>query len=291
MTGHGAKTGKGCISTPSVGYPTSTSYVRPSVCPMSATPVLSWNRMPGISRYIVWFAQDENFTTTEIQPISTRNTMLALDYREKPAPDKIALPESQSGRPYFWHVQACRADNVCSPRPDSLTVGIGGAAAFGKASPSVTGLGASDGGQDDISFFWHDYLASNEAAGSHGEAGHQTARDYTVQVATDPGFANVIDSSDGRPDDLHGRQGSLYPQGTIYWRVRANDAQKNALPWSAAATLTKSTAGIGLAAPVNGVSVAGSTPFEWIAQSFGQLLHAGGLPERGHRLLPRQPSS
>lgn len=267
MTGHGARTGKGCVSTPSIGYPTTASYVRPSVCPMSATPVLSWDRMPGIDRYVVWFAQDENFTTTEIQPRATRNTMLSLDYREKPSPNKIALPESQSGRPYYWHVQACRSDDVCSPRPDSLNVGIGGAAAFAKASPSVTGLVASDGGQDDISFYWHDYLTSNEATGSHGEPGHQTARQYTVQVATDPGFANVINSATvDQATFTSGKE--LYPQGTIYWRVRANDAQENALPWSAPASLTKSTSPIALTAPVNGVTVAGSTPFEWTAQSF-----------------------
>lgn len=265
MTGYGAKTGKGCLSTPSIGYPTSSSYVRPSVCPMSATPVLSWNRMPGIDRYVVWFAQDENFTTTEVQPITTRNTMLTLDHRERT--QKIALPESQSGRPYFWHVQACRPDGVCSPRPDSLAVGIGGAAAFGKTSPSVTGLASSDGGQDDISFYWHDYLTSNEASGSYGEPGHQTARDYTIQVATDPGFANLIDTATvDQATYTAGKE--LYPQGTIYWRVRANDPQTNALPWSAPASLTKSTSPIALAAPVSGVTVAGSTPFEWAAQSF-----------------------
>lgn len=266
MSGPGARnSATGCTSTPSVGYPTSPSYVRPSVCSMGATPVLSWDRMPGISRYVVWFAQDENFTTTEVQPIATSNTMLTLDYREKN--ERIALPESQSGRPYFWHVQACRPDGVCSPRPDSLVVGIGGAAAFGKTSPLITGLASSDGSQDDISFSWHDYLASNEVSRSYGEAGQQTARDYTVQVATDPGFANVIDTA--TVDQATYTAGKvLYPQGTIYWRVRANDAQKNALPWSAPASLTKSTAPIAPSAPVNGVTVAGSTPFEWAAQSF-----------------------
>lgn len=268
MTGPGAKdSGRGCISTPSVGYPTSGTYTHPSVCEgMAATPVLSWNAMPGATNYIVWFAQDENFTTTEVQPIPTNNTMLALDYRERTSPDKILLPESESGRPYFWHVQACGLSG-CSPRPDSLSVGIGGSAAFGKTSPAVTGLSATDATKDDISFSWHDYLNSNEAIWSHNERGTQTARQYNVQVATDPGFANVIDNV--TVDQATYTAGSdLYPQGTIYWRVRAIDAQKNSLPWSAPSFLTKSTPPITLTAPVSGVLVAGTTPFEWAAQSF-----------------------
>lgn len=270
MSGHGAKdAGKGCVSTPSVGYPTSSAYTRPSVCAMGATPVLSWNRMPGISRYVVWFAQDENFTTTEVQPIGTYNTMVSLDYREKLSSDMIALPESQSGRPYYWHVQACRPDGACSPRPDSLVVGIGGAAAFSKASPAVHSLSASASDQDDISFYWSDYLDTNVASTSFGEPGNQTARDYSVQVATDPGFANIIDSASvDQATYTAGKK--LYPQGTIYWRVRANDAQKNALPWSAPASVTKSTSPTSLLTPVGSIAVSGGTPFEWSPQDFAR---------------------
>jgi hypothetical protein len=270
MSGHGAKAaGKGCVSTPSVGYPTSPNYVRPSVCAMGGTPVLSWDRMPGISRYVVWFAQDENFTTTEVQPFGTYNTMASLDYREKSSSNMIALPESQSGRPYYWHVQACRLDGVCSPRPDSLVVGIGGAAAFSKASPAVHNLSASASDQDDISFYWSDYLDTNATSTFYGEAGNQTAREYSVQVATDPGFANVIDSA--TVDQATYTAGKkLYPQGTIYWRVRAKDAQENALPWSAPASVTKSTPPTSLSAPVGGVAVSGGTPFEWAPQDFAR---------------------
>lgn len=270
MSGHGAKdAGKGCVSTPSIGYPTSSTYVRPSVCAMGATPVLSWDRMPGISRYVVWFAQDENFTTTEVQPISTYNTMVSLDYREKSSSDTIALPESQSGRPYYWHVQTCRTDGYCSPRPDSLVVGIGGAAAFSKASPAVQSLSASAPDKDDISFFWKDYVDTNLASTFNDEPGTQTARNYSVQVATDPGFANVID--DATVDQTTYTAGrKLYPQGTIYWRVRANDAQKNALPWSAPASVTKSTPPTSLSAPIGGAAVSGGTPFEWSPQDFAR---------------------
>lgn len=271
MTGTGARNPQfGCESTPSRGFPESSdesAYVAPSICDnLPTTPVFSWTRQPDIDHYVVWFAQDENFTTTKYQPVVTWNTMLALDDR-RASGDPWALPDSESGHPYYWYVQPCRADGWCGPRPDSQATGVSGAAAFQKVSPAVEPLESSRADGTDISFTWRDYRDTNAAADGKGEASQQSAQTYRVQVDTEPSFSSPIDTAT-IDQTTFTAPFKLYPEGRLFWRVQARDGNDNPLPWSVPQELVKRTPPIGRTSPADGVTVAGTVPLEWQAQAF-----------------------
>lgn len=255
---------KGCKSTPSVGYPESTtSYTKPSVCVFSATPVLSWERQANISFYRVWFAQDENFSTTELQPFETKNTIAALDFDT----DRAQLSDNESGNPYYWYVQPCRADG-CGPSPVSQHPGLSGAASFRKISPKITGLTTSSGSGNDISFFWNDYHDVNEGVLSYGERGTQSAHTYHIVVDNERGFSEPHLDEATVDQTTYTSAKKLYPEGKLFWRVQAIDTEKNPLTWSDPAELTKSSPSVTLRSPVGSAAVAGSTPLEWGAQAY-----------------------
>lgn len=259
---------QGCVSQPSVGFPDSGSYTRPSVCVgMSGTPVFSWDRQPNMDYYVVWFAQNENFTTTEVQPIVTSNTMLAIDTR-KASGDPIQLPDQQANRPYYWVVQPCRIDEDCSPSPRSQDPGVSGAAAFQKASPAITGLTASDPAGNDISFSWADYHDVNQNTWSYNERGIQSAQTYHIVVDNEPGFSEPYLDEATVDQTVYTSPSKLYPEGKLFWRVQAIDTQGNPLTWSSPAELIKSSPPVALRSPLGGGAVSGSTPLEWGALAF-----------------------
>ncbi|WP_426244127.1 Ig-like domain-containing protein [Nocardioides sp. LHG3406-4] len=235
-------------------------------CPaLRATPVLSWDPMPGAAEYRVFFAQDENFTTSEIRnPIRTAYSRLAL----KLSDEVSALPESQAGKPYFWYVQPCDAFDNCGPTPVSQPAPLPGTVSFVKASPAVTGLAANNVAGHDVTFTWDDYLASNLANGSMGEAGIQTALDYHVQVDDEPSFSAPYVDEKYVDQTTYTAYDDLYPERTLYVRVQARDSEKNGLTWSPTVTFTKSSPPVALQSPVGGAAVAGTTPFEWAPQAF-----------------------
>src|SRR5204863_3744439 len=64
------------------------------------------------------------------------------------------------------------------------------------------------------------------------------AREYRLQVAQDPSFANPID--DVVTDATAFTSSSTYPaDSTLYWRVRANDERGIGLTWSNIETFTR----------------------------------------------------
>lgn len=241
---------------------------------LSATPVLSWQKMSGASSYLVYFANDANFTTTPLssQPIMTTNNVFAL--REGDV--KRALAESEAGKPYFWFVRpcwvtpvdgsACGVDPVSNKDPN-LTWH-----SFVKASPAVVGLTSSNPAGSDITFSWQDYWDANigPAGTSYGQGGQQSARAYRVQVDSEPSFAEplldnvVVDQATYTAGDR------LYPEGRLYWRVQAVDAQENGLTWSSTAELVKASPPLSLSSPVGGAAVAGAAPLEWSPQAFAR---------------------
>lgn len=253
-------TGTGCAAALCDGVPT--------------TPVFSWDPMPGATRYEVYVGQDNKFTTsvlaTKSVPLDTTNTMLTLQTRvtgnvsEK---DEVStLPDSSAGQAYHWYVRACSAIQ-CGPPPISSPFNLG-TKSFRKVSPAVTGLSASSGDGTEISFDWQDYWETNQATSWLGEFSTQSARGYHIQVDNEPSFQapllddKVVDQSTYTAPDR------LYPEGTLYWRVQATDAETNGLSWSAVESLTKSSPPVALSSPASGSAVPGTIPFRWDAQAF-----------------------
>ena len=258
MTGNGATSGSSCGD---------------RVCgALAATPVLSWQKMSGAAFYRIYFANDSNFTTTpmDVTPIVTTNNVLALrndDYRR-------ALPESEAGQPYFWFVQPCWTQPVegsnCGVNPVSNNDPGLTWHSFVKASPAVTGMVSSNPGGSDITFSWQDYIDTNADVQSYGQQGQQAAKQYRIQVDNEPSFAEplldqaVVDQATYTAGDR------LYPEGRLYWRVQAIDAQDNGLTWSAVSQLVKASPALGLRSPVGGAAVAGAAPLQWQPQAFAK---------------------
>ena len=238
---------------------------------MSATPVLTWDRQPGADYYKVVVGIDENFTFSPIPSVerySTTNHFFALQEGD----EKTALPESEAGLPYFWYVIPCRNDGTCGPSPVKRNPPLPGAHSFLKASPPASGLTSTSASDTEITFSWHDYFDTNlgPAGAAYGQSGQQSAKTYRVQVDNEPSFAEplldnvVVDQATYTAGDR------LYPEGRLYWRVQAIDAQEHGLTWSSTAELVKASPPLALRSPANGAAVAGAAPLEWTPQPFAR---------------------
>lgn len=231
---------------------------------VGATPVLSWDAQPGVTSYLVYFAQDPQFTTTELQPINTTSTMLTVHRGDE---DVDALPDSQVGLPYLWYVRPC-VGSVCGPDPVSQVEPLPGTYSFSKTSPAVEGLSSSDPAGTDIAFSWDDYLTTNLRHLFANEAGHQSAHTYRIQVDSEPSFSRPLVDEAVVDQATYTAYDKLYPEGRLFWRVQAIDAEENDLTWSATSELVKSSPPVTLSSPLQSGAVAGTTPFEWQAESW-----------------------
>ncbi len=248
----------------------STGCVAVSCGALTSTPVLTWNRMPGITSYTVLIALDENFTFSPLPTFSrytTTNNFFTIAYDD----ERRALPESEAGQPYFWYVLPCR-DALCGPSPVSQDPPLPGAHTFQKISPAVAGLTSSDPAGSDITFSWQDYFDTNvgPAGQAYGESGQQSGRTYRIQVDNEPSFAEPLLDSAVVDQATFTAGDRLYPEGRLYWRVQALDDQENGLTWSSTAELVKASPPLALRSPVNGTAVAGAAPLEWTPEAFAR---------------------
>ncbi|CUR60125.1 exported hypothetical protein [metagenome] len=205
------------------------------------TPVLRWNPDPDTGFYKIWVAR--NSTLTNLVPPGQ------LGMRTNPFPvsgtlwnPTTTLQESTAGEAYFWAVQPCTADGKCAANPVPLN-------SFNKASNRVESTGPGvpvvDGvpqgtvpvQSDDVTLEWKDYLQTNTEA-SQGSSqlatkSGQAAREYEVQVASNDTFADTAILDTARVDQRKFTSfAATYPEGKVYWRVRAIDSSGNPLPWS-----------------------------------------------------------
>jgi len=235
-----------------------------------ATPVFTWDPVPGADFYRVWVELDENFTFKAMGNTSylqTENTAAALEYPSTSTDDVATLKETTAGGAYYWYVQAC-GGGLCGLSPVSQDPPLPGVKAFRKQSPSVSGLVASNVNGTDITFDWQDYvLANNVASLWRGQTGTQSAMTYQVEVDNDPSFSSPVDVAEV-DQTTYTAPDQLYPEGTYFWRVQARDAEDNGLTWSPVQTFTKSSPAVTPSSPVGGALVPGTTPFRWAAQAF-----------------------
>lgn len=237
------------------------------------TPVLDWDPVPYASEYRVRISRDPDFTNSELDPTPphTVNTR----WTPKSGYPFFALEESQANKAYYWFIQPCKSELQCGPDPKST---INPAKhAFKKTSPAVPLLSPSDGAvmsETEITFAWEDYYLTNQGAtyAATGETGYQSAQQYRVQVSTQPTFATFVDNV-VVDQPTYTAADRLYPDGPLYWRVQAIDANQNALAWSATRVLEKESPQPVLLAPVSEApdelpEVTGAVPFSWEAQPF-----------------------
>jgi hypothetical protein len=216
------------------------------------TPVLSWEPDGNTGYYLVWISRDAEMTNIVAGPIPVVGTMWSRTG---------ALPDSQAGSAYFWTVQPCKTDGICTPLEHSTH-------AFNKMSNQVELLTPANGAtvQDDVSLSWEDFLATQAAADTSQTVLSTPARtealSYRVQTATDPNFQSVIETS--VVDQMTFTSfGTTYPEGPVYWRVQAIDGSGNPLAWSEVRSFQKQSPTPVVTSPAQNAVINGNEPFTW----------------------------
>jgi hypothetical protein len=223
-------------------------------CTVKDTPTFAWDPKPGAGQYLVYLAQDENFTNV-VKIYRTQYTTLT---------PRESLLDNQAGNAYYWFVRPCITAARCGKFDATV---FDEAFAFRKVSNAVGLESPSDGAtvQDLVTFEWTDYLETNLADASMPT---QEAERYRIQVSTVADFATIlddktVDQTTYTPFDR------TYPEGTLYWRVQAIDGSGNALTRSVVRTVVKSSPTISLQNPAADVELIGGLPyFTWTPQDY-----------------------
>ena len=237
----------------------------PRCNPMPATPTLSWDRVPGASLYQVWVNTDASFTTP-MEPEASFPATSNTTYVPNLSSQVSAFPDNdaQSNSAYYWAIVPCKSVRSCA---SSIRGELGHATnAFVKKSPAVALRSPADQATavtSDLTFAWDDYLATNRASeATSGEKSHQAAMLYRIQVSTDQDFNSILESV-VVDQPTYTSADSLYPDGPLYWRVRAIDGDNNELTWSTTWRVTKKNPLPSLSQPAPGAVVGPTTSFFW----------------------------
>jgi hypothetical protein len=223
----------------------------------TSTPTLRWTPVDGATHYRVWVAVDQNFTNVK-REYRTRQTVLTP--REE-------LEDNTAGEAYYWHVSACLGaigSGPCYTDPRSKINPP--SSAFRKQSLAVELQTPAD--QTTVAdlpvFTWRPYLHTQSEAQppSDLEASH-----YRIQTSSVSTFATLIENVtvDQTTYTPHTR---TYPEGPIYWRVRAVDTSGNERSWSETRLVTKSSPAVELSSPANASTVVGVPTLDWEPQAY-----------------------
>jgi len=230
----------------------------PEMCTdLRATPVLRWDSVSNAGFYKVTLSRDKEMTS--IISTTTVDTNMYIP--------TVALADSQAGAAYHWYVQACKADQKCSPLAHAKT-------AFNKTSNPIDLLTPAPNAQvaDTVTFTWRDWLATNlDTPGVDLETGVNPqieAWRYRIQVATDPGFQNLVDDRPDLDQMTYTAYDRAYPEGPLYWRVLPYDGSGNPLAWSEPRMLDKQSPAPVQSLPADGATTTQTDPFRWQPRAY-----------------------
>ncbi|WP_170219438.1 Ig-like domain-containing protein [Nocardioides litoris] len=240
-----------------------------------STPVLSWDPVPGAALYVVYVAQDDRFTnlveaTTAMS--ATSNTIFTPTMKARAS----TLEDSVAGASYYWHVRPCKSVTHCAADPVSASTSLA-TNRFRKKSPAIEGGTATAGTGDgsEVVFSWRDYRDTNGDTvwSETGEKSNQSAQKYELQVSSVRSFATLLESA-VVDQPTYTSHLTLYPDGPVFWRVRAADARpddtRNRLTWSETYLVDKQAPEVTVREPINGARISGSIPLRWAPQAYAQ---------------------
>jgi hypothetical protein len=201
-------------ATGSVAQPTSSDYFSPAGV-TKQTPLFTWRPIAGANSYWVIVSRDSSFTTlvdygfTQIPAYAPRTTF---------ADETTSL---------YWAVlPAANSDGTGVPY-GPLNVN---APNFQKRSDPPTLVSPIDGTElkaTQPTFRWTAVPGVSDWI--------EGARNYRLQVSTDPNFGTLLDNVVTGSTSYVST--TTYPaQSTLYWRVQANDELGTALTWSSTGT-------------------------------------------------------
>lgn len=252
-----------------------------------ATPVLDWAPITGAGGYLVYLAEDADFTNRVLDPYA-----VTTNSRWTPTSAELtALADNQSGQAYYWFIRPCVSVHPvvnCGPDPISLTDAATNA--FRKVSPKVVQTAPAVDSVEtgtQVTFSWQDYRTTNAGVTFAGgaAASHQSAARYRLQVSQSATITDGNAIDDVIVDQTtYTAYAKTYPEGDLWWRVQAIDADGNRLAWSDVRKLVKQTPAANLdpttpvpddgvvdpgAYPVfNSHVTSGEFPFRWTSQKF-----------------------
>jgi hypothetical protein len=204
-----------------------------ATCSLGQTPELTWEGVPGAGLYRVYVANDPQFTN-RVRVYRTQFTSLT---------PRESFLDSQAGEALHWFVRPCLTDAACGPLEGELDR----RQTFRKQSVPVrlqSPLDAATVSDADVRFSWEDYRTTN------GSTWDQSARSYRLQVATARSFAAGTVVDEVTVDQTsYAPFSKTYPEGPLFWRVQALDGSSNALTFSEARALTKSSGAPKVLAP------------------------------------------
>jgi hypothetical protein len=210
--------------TPSNAYicPGSAGCVSPveNSSPLRRNPVFTWNWLPGALGYFVVVSRDASFTDVADVGFTNVPAYAPRLANSEPLADKDTA--------YYWAViptQHVDGTGFNDPFGGNSNGSEDNPQSFNKSSVPPTLLGPDDGTNVSTwpTFKW---------------TAAEGARNYRLQVSTDPSFGNPID--DITTDSTAYTSSSTYPADqTVYWRVRANDWIGQGMNWSAVRTFTR----------------------------------------------------
>jgi hypothetical protein len=247
---------------------TSCTDVVPQRCTgVRQSPVLRWDPVDHAGSYKVVLSRDNQFTNIFATYFADTNAYIPI----------AALPESQAEDAYYWIVLPCKHSTQSACRGLSAATH-----AFSKLSNPVELLSPADDPDpsnthpiaNEITFTWRDYLATNfdpaNPASKRDEAGQNggvEARTYRIQVSTTPNFSGTT-WQDDVDQTTYTEYSNAYPEGVLYWRVRAIDHTGTLLPWSETRTVYKKSPPPAPSSPVGGAVVSPGTPLRWVPQNY-----------------------
>lgn len=218
---------------------------------LTSSPTFTWDPVPKAGGYLVYIAYDSNFTNiTRVRRVYTNQFI-----------PREELPDNDAGQAYYWHVRPCKditGAKECGPDPQGIAAP---SRAFQKRSAPVILTEPTDGATvaNLPRFSWEDYRTTNPSDLNAGS--------YRIQTSLVPTFASTLDNK-VVDHTYFTPYSSTYPEGPIYWRVRAIDGSENELTWSETRILTKSSPPPVHILPVDGSTFSGVPTFRWEPQPF-----------------------
>lgn len=240
------------------------------------TPVLSWDPVPGATEYRLTLAYDVNLTNI----VSTFN---AVPLAQPLYTFTKTLPDSQAGDAYLWVVQPCNGPALedCAPiefpRHGFAKKTVG---------PNLVRPAQDAVVHDDVTLDWSSELSTLRGSidplvngtSSLSTPAATEARTYTVQTSTDRSFTNLVDNAT-LDDTTFTSPTNTYPEGTVFWRVRAEDGSSNPTVWSEVRSFEKRSPIPQLHTPAPGAALAQDSTFSWrplnFAASYDIEVYAG----------------
>jgi hypothetical protein len=216
-------------SAPAIGSPPPGDLTMPEgnyLAPVNGSvtprmPLFTWMPVAGACQYVVGVFADESLTKLVEQAVTRQPAY---------APRLRTYPDETTS--YYWAVLPVKASPEVGNPCDVVTTSPGqnNPRSFQKRSVAPVRMSPADGA--DVAaqpmFRWS----------GNGAPAVEAARDYRLQVATDPSFGNPLD--DVTTAATAYTSSTTYPaDAELFWRVRANDENGLGLAWSTTGTFRR----------------------------------------------------